>query len=238
MVQSARSSHGLTGGRQAQRRHLYAARSQFIVAMYVRQEAVLSSQIEGTQSSLSNVLASELDPHGQELPRRMCTKIINYVRAMNYGLERKVAPAVTAAHPRDSWRSSDRRPRSGQTAGRLRTSQNWIGAGNVPLARATFIPPPAVEMRDSLDNLERFLHEETSLPILVHCGPRQCTKNRAIASISDSNGRVGRLLITFLLSIRKISPASLVSKYISQATSGQTLPKPTHGDPRRRRLGG
>ena len=113
------------------------------VAMYVRQEAVLSSQIEGTQSSLDDVLAFELDPHGQELPQDVA-EVVNYVRALNYGLERlKVLPLslrlIREIHEvlLEGVRGASKQP------GEFRTSQNWIGAGNVPLARATFVPPPA-----------------------------------------------------------------------------------------------
>jgi Fic family protein len=187
------------------------------VAMYVRQEAVLSSQIEGTQSSLDDVLAFELDPHGQELPQDV-TEVVNYVRAMNYGLERLTALPLSLRLIREihgvlltGVREAAKQP------GEFRTSQNWIGAGNVPLARATFIPPPAVEMRDSLDNLERFLHEETSLPILVHCGLAHA-QFETIHPFLDGNGRVGRLLITFLLYHRGIlhRPVLYLSTFLKQ----------------------
>jgi Fic family protein len=116
------------------------------VAMYVRQEAVLSSQIEGTQSSLDDVLVFELDPDRGELPSDV-GEVINYVRAMNHGLERMQELPLSLRLIREihavlleGVRSANKQP------GEFRTSQNWIGAGNVPLERATFVPPPASAM--------------------------------------------------------------------------------------------
>jgi Fic family protein len=82
--------------------------------------------------------------------------------------------------------------------GEFRSSQNWIGAGNVPLEKAVFVPPPPAEMQSSLSNLERFLHDETSLPVLIHSGVAHA-QFETIHPFLDGNGRIGRLLITFLL---------------------------------------
>lgn len=168
------------------------------VAMYVRQEAVLSSQIEGTQSSLDDVLAFELDPGGRELPTDV-TEVVNYIRAMDYGLERLETLPLSLRLIREihgilltGVRGSDKQP------GEFRTSQNWIGEGMVPLDRAAFVPPPPAPMHDALGNLEQFLHLEASMPILVHCGIAHA-QFETIHPFLDGNGRVGRLLITFLL---------------------------------------
>ncbi len=168
------------------------------VAMYVRQEAVLSSQIEGTQSSLDDVLTFELDPGGQELPQDVA-EVVNYVRAMNYGLERLTTLPLSLKLIReihavlmDGVRGANKQP------GEFRTSQNWIGSGNVPIDRATFVPPPTQQMWQALDDLERFLHQDHSLPALVHCGLAHA-QFETIHPFLDGNGRVGRLLITFLL---------------------------------------
>lgn len=168
------------------------------VAMYVRREAVLSSQIEGTQSTLDDVLAFELDPKGRELPQDI-EEVVNYVRAMNYGLKRLNTLPLSVRLIREihaellrGVRGADRQP------GEFRTSQNWIGPANVPLSRATFVPPPAPEMLRALDNLEWFLHEERDLPALIHCGLAHA-QFETIHPFLDGNGRVGRLLITFLL---------------------------------------
>lgn len=138
------------------------------VAMYVRREAVLSSQIEGTQSSLDDALTFELDPRCQELPRDV-EEVVNYVQATNYGLDRLETLPLSLRLIREihgvllrNVRGAEKQP------GEFRTSQNWIGAGTVPLARATFVPPPVGAMWEALGDFERFLNEETSLPILVH----------------------------------------------------------------------
>src|SRR6266540_5153229 len=138
--------------------------------MYVRQEAVLSSQIEGTQSTLDDVLAFELDEHAREVPKDV-EEVVNYVRAMNYGLERLQTLPLSLRLIREIHGELLRGVRGQEhTPGEFRTSQNWIGAGHVPLDRARFVPPPVGEMREALDNLEKFLHGEEEMPALLHCG--------------------------------------------------------------------
>jgi Fic family protein len=166
--------------------------------MYVRQEAVLSSQIEGTQSTLEDVLQFEIDSKGREFPKDV-QEVVNYVRAMNYGLERlKTLPLslrlIREIHGKllEGVRGSSRTP------GEFRTSQNWIGPAGCTLSNATFVPPPVHEMHQALDNLEKFLHDRTSFPLLIHCGLVHA-QFETIHPFLDGNGRVGRLLITFLL---------------------------------------
>jgi len=167
------------------------------VSMYVRQEAVLSSQIEGTQSTLEDVLQFEIDSKGQEFPKDI-HEVVNYVSAMNYGLSRLKALPLSLRLIREihvkllaGVRGSNRTP------GEFRTSQNWIGPQGCTLANATFVPPPVHEMDTALDNLEKFLHEE-SLPLLIQCGLAHA-QFETIHPFLDGNGRIGRLLITFLL---------------------------------------
>src|SRR3990172_9443785 len=187
------------------------------VAMYVRREAVLSSQIEGTQSSLDDVLAFELDPRSKDLPRDV-EEVVNYVRAMNYGLRRLASLPLSLRLIREIHaellhrvRSADRRP------GEFRVSQNWIGPGSVPLSQATFVPPPAADMLRSLDNFERFLHEEREMPVLIHAGLAHA-QFETIHPFLDGNGRVGRLLITFLLCHRGVlhRPLLYLSYYLKR----------------------
>jgi Fic family protein len=168
------------------------------VAMYVRQEAVLSSQIEGTQSSLDDVLAFELDPEGVEVPVDV-TDVVNYVRAMNHGLQRLDTLPLSLRLIREihrellqGVRGADKMP------GEFRTSQNWIGAGMAPLSRAIYVPPPPHAVMEALGNLERFLHEGKRHPLLVHAGLAHA-QFETIHPFLDGNGRVGRLLITLLL---------------------------------------
>lgn len=190
---------------------------ELFVAMYVRREAVLSSQIEGTQSTLDDVLAFELDPKGRGLPQDV-EEVVNYVRAMNYGLDRLNTLPLSLRLIREihaellrGVRGAERRP------GEFRTSQNWIGPENVPLSQATFVPPPTSEMLSALDNLERFLHEARDLPVLVHCGLAHA-QFETIHPFLDGNGRVGRLLITFLLFHRGVlhRPLLYLSHYLKR----------------------
>jgi Fic family protein len=168
------------------------------VAMYVRHEAVLSSQIEGTQSTLEDVLEFEADAPGGERPRDV-EEVVNYVRAMNRGLRRLDELPVCLRLFREihaellsGVRGSERTP------GEFRRSQNWIGPAGCTLQTATFVPPPVHEMHTALDNLEKFLHGDQSLPRLLHCGLVHA-QFETIHPFLDGNGRVGRLLITFLL---------------------------------------
>ena len=168
------------------------------VAMYVRHEAVLSSQIEGTQSTLEDVLEFEADTPGAERPKDI-EEVVNYVRAMNYGLRRLDELPVCLRLLREihaellqGVRGSERTP------GEFRRSQNWIGPQGCTLQTATFVPPPVHEMHQALDNLEKFLHGAESLPRLIHCGLVHA-QFETIHPFLDGNGRVGRLLITFLL---------------------------------------
>jgi Fic family protein len=175
------------------------------VAMYVRREAVLSSQIEGTQSTLEDVLTYELDPSGRDLPLDV-EEVVNYVRAMNYGLERLASLPLSLRLLREipgellqGVRGADRQP------GEFRRSQNWIGPANVPLAQASFVPPPPAELSAVLGNLESFLHLDGAddLPVLIQCGLAHA-QFETIHPFLDGNGRVGRLLITFLLVYRGV----------------------------------
>lgn len=173
------------------------------VAMYVRQEAVLSSQIEGTQCTLEDVLQFEADPKSVGEPKDIA-EVVNYVGAMNYGLERlKEFPlslrVIREIHAKllEGVRGKERDP------GEFRRTQNWIGPGGATLATATFVPPPVPDMLDALDNFEKFLHQSEVLPPLIHFGLAHA-QFETIHPFLDGNGRVGRLLITFLLCQREI----------------------------------
>ena len=176
----------------------------FFVYMYVRREAVLSSQIEGTQSTLEDLLAVELEPRPawRDLPQDV-EEVVRYVHAMNYGLARLSdlplsLRLITEIHREllTGVRGSHRLP------GEFRRSQNWIGPENATLADATFVPPPVHEMKQALDNFEHFLHEQ-ELPALVHAALAHA-QFETIHPFLNGNGRVGRLLITFLLVYRGV----------------------------------
>jgi Fic family protein len=165
---------------------------------YVRKEAVLSSQIEGTQSSLSDLLLFELD-EAPGVPLDDVVEVSNYVAALDHGLTRL----------REGFPLSNRLIReihgvllsrgrgSGKAPGEFRRSQNWIG-GSRP-GTAVFVPPPPMAVPDCMSALERFLHAEgDGLPVLVRSGLAH-VQFETIHPFLDGNGRVGRLLITFLL---------------------------------------
>lgn len=168
------------------------------VAMYVRQEAVLSSQIEGTQSTLEDVLQFEIDARGRAHPKDV-EEVVNYIGAMQYGLHRLKQLPLSLRLIREIHAKLLEGVRGGhRSPGEFRKSQNWIGSPGCTLATASFVPPPVHEMHQALDNLEWFLHDQRSMPVLIHCGLAHA-QFETIHPFLDGNGRVGRLLITFLL---------------------------------------
>jgi len=187
------------------------------VAMYVRQEAVLSSQIEGTQSTLEDVLQFEVDAKGTAVPKDV-KEVVNYTRAVNYGLERLKQLPLSLRLIREIHVELLKGARGEhRTPGEFRTSQNWIGPENCTLTTATFVPPPPHEMHQGLDNLEKFLHDTQSFPVLVHCALAHA-QFETIHPFLDGNGRVGRLLITFLLCQRGVlqRPLLYLSHYLKR----------------------
>ncbi|MBP6705073.1 MAG: Fic family protein [Vicinamibacteria bacterium] len=190
------------------------------VFMYVRKEAVLSSQIEGTQSSLQDLLAAEADLLGAERPRDVA-EVINYVAAMRHGLSRLADLPVSVRLIKEIHAELMKGTRGGNlTPGELRRSQNWIGPAGSTLASAAFVPPPHQDIPDLLGNLEVFLHHEDGLPFLIKVGLAHA-QFETIHPFLDGNGRVGRLLITFLLTERNIlqKPVLYLSHYFKRHRS-------------------
>ena len=186
------------------------------VAMYVRREAVLSSQIEGTQSSLDDLLAFEIDAPGMVQPVDVA-ETINYVRAMNTGF--RLLPSIPLSgrlirtiHEEllTGVRGQERHP------GEFRTTQNWIGPAGCTIETATFVPPSPDDMVQAFGDLETFLHDR-ALPPLVHAGLSHA-QFETIHPFLDGNGRVGRLLITLLLVERGVltRPLLYLSLFLKQ----------------------
>ena len=168
------------------------------VAMYVRREAVLSSQIEGTQSTLEDLLEVELEP-GRVARNDDVRDIVGYVRAMSYGLDRLKTLPLSLRLIREIHSELLRDGRGAHaTPGEFRTTQNWIGPAGAAVAGATFVPPPVVDMSAALNDLEVFLHRDGGQPMLIDVGLAHA-QFETIHPFLDGNGRVGRLLITFLL---------------------------------------
>ena len=168
------------------------------VAMYVSKEAVLSSQIEGTQASLIDVLAFEADAAVPENPQDI-EEVVNYINALNYGLQRLNTLPLSLRLIREihslllqGVRGANRQP------GEFRTSQNWIGHHGGTIGTAKFVPPSPEDMDRALSKLEVFIHEEKTLPILLKVGLVHA-QFETIHPFLDGNGRMGRLLITFIL---------------------------------------
>lgn len=185
--------------------------------MYVRKEAVLSSQIEGTQSSLQDVLAAEARIFSPDQPADV-NEVINYVRAMNHGLARLQSLPVSVRLIREIHQELLAGVRGQHlTPGKLRTTQNWIGPAGCTLAEATFVPPPPHEVPHVLGDLENFLHAESPLPLLIKIGLAHA-QFETIHPFLDGNGRVGRLLITFLLCEKEVllKPVLYLSYYFKR----------------------
>mgnify|MGYP003412360441 FL=1 len=190
---------------------------ELFVFMYVRKEAVLSSQIEGTQSSLQDLLAAEAQLFDRNLPRNV-DEVLNYVREMNHGLGRLPELPVSVRLIREIHAELMRGVRGGRLQpGELRTSQNWIGPAGCTLATATFVPPPHHAVPEGLGDLERFLHAHDALPPLVKIALAH-VQFETIHPFLDGNGRVGRLLITFLLTERGVlhKPVLYLSHFFKQ----------------------
>ncbi|MDQ8155169.1 MAG: Fic family protein [Gemmatimonadota bacterium] len=186
------------------------------VLMYVRKEAVLSSQIEGTQSSLQDLLAAEAKLY-QDVPRDV-DEVVNYVRALNHGLARLDQLPISVRLLREIHAALMDGVRGGHLQpGELRTSQNWIGPAGCTLATASFVPPAPHQLPAALGALEQFLHTHTALPPLVKIALAHA-QFETIHPFLDGNGRMGRLLITFLLTEAKIldKPVLYLSHYFRQ----------------------
>lgn len=186
------------------------------VAMYVRREAVLSSQIEGTQASLADVLQFEVSE--ERTPRLAdVSEVVNYVAAMRHGLSRLRTLPLSLRLIREihkkllaGGRGREREP------GELRKTQNWIGPAGSTLATATFVPPPPQALPAALGALEHFLGDDT-LPPLLHAGLAH-PQFETIHPFRDGNGRVGRLLVTLLLCQRGVlsQPLLYLSHYLKR----------------------
>lgn len=184
------------------------------ISMYVRKEALLSSQIEGTQATLEDVL----DPLIEKNVNQNVTDVVNYIRATEYALERlKSLPLCnrlireTHAVLMEGVRGQERNP------GEFRTSQNWIGAAGCTLRTARYIPPRPDDMVTAMSDLEKYIHSADPLDVLIRAALIHY-QFETIHPFLDGNGRVGRLLITLFLMERGAlqAPALYISFYLKK----------------------
>jgi Fic family protein len=187
----------------------------FFVKMFARKEAALSSQIEGTQATFSDLLKREAGIESNEIPSDV-KEIENYLRALDYGISRLDSFPISLRLMREvhkillhDVRGTDKNP------GEFRLSQNWIGGRSINTA--TYIPPPVDEMNEMLDNFEKFIHQEDQIHHLIKAAIIHA-QLEMIHPFLDGNGRIGRLLITFYLNNKSVisKPTLYLSKYFKR----------------------
>ena len=189
-------------------------RQELFLYMYVRKEAVLSSQIEGTQSTLSDLLRFETEAQAGQ-PIDDVREVSNYVDALMYGLERLGELPLSLRLIREMHARLLQSGRGGsKNPGEFRRSQNWIG-GTRP-GNALFVPPPVAELDVCLDQFERFMHDDASrLPPLLKAGLLH-VQFETLHPFLDGNGRIGRLLVTLYLCVHGVlrKPLLYLSLYL------------------------
>jgi Fic family protein len=171
-----------------------------LISPYIRREAVLSSRIEGTKASLSDLLIDEIDDTRANRTRSDDIKEVrNYVQALQHGLDRLGELPLSLRLIREIHAKLMEGVRGEKaTPGEFRRSQNWIGpTGSTPMT-AAFVPPPEIEMNECLGDWEKFLHAREIMPDLIQCAIMH-VQFETIHPFIDGNGRMGRLLITLFL---------------------------------------
>ncbi len=168
-----------------------------LIAMYVRKEALISSQIEGTQASLEDLFEFE----SGEKPKNIndVAEVVNYIKALNYGIERLGSFPMSLRLIKEIHSVLMKGVRGGKKMpGEFKKSQNWIGPAGATLNEATFVPPPPHETEKAIGELEKYMHKKEKLPVLVDCALIHY-QFETIHPFLDGNGRLGRLLITYYL---------------------------------------
>lgn len=190
----------------------YIPNINLFVSMYVRKEALLSSQIEGTQATLEDVL----DPLIEENTNRNVADVVNYIKATEFALDRLTTLPLcnrllkeTHAVLMQGVRGQEKNP------GNFRTSQNWIGSQGSSIKNARYIPPNPQDMTDAMSDLEKYMNNDDSLDVLIRAALIHY-QFETIHPFLDGNGRIGRLLITLFLMEKKVlhSPALYISYYL------------------------
>lgn len=178
---------------------------ELLIGPYLRREAVLSSRIEGTLTTLSDVYASEAQLRLEIAPD--VHEVLNYLAAYRYGLERLGTLPLSLRLLRELHQRLMHGVRGGgRQPGEFRTYQNFIGGSNEATAR--YVPPPPLEMHDCLDDLEKFMHDRSLRPLVQAAVLHY--QFEAIHPFGDGNGRVGRLLLGLFLAERGLLPQPLL----------------------------
>lgn len=190
-----------------------------LIAPWMTREAVLSSRIEGTRASISDLLIDEVGGErvGAKPPEDL-VEVQNYIVALEHGIKRLPKLPLSLRLVREVHEKLMKDVRGGQaTPGEFRRSQNWIGAAGSTPATAAYVPPPVAQMHECLRDWEKFLHQRGTMPDLVQCALMH-EQFEAIHPFLDGNGRVGRLLITlFLMERGRLSqPLLYLSDYIDR----------------------
>lgn len=187
-----------------------------LIRPFMRREAVLSSRIEGTEASLSDLFLYEASERGR--PRGDVAEVANYVRALEHGLDLLNELPICLRMSNEMHRILLRGVRgSGTHAGNVRDRQVWIGPPGTPLNQATYVPPPPSFILDLLLDWEKFVNDEILMPPLVQCALMHY-QFEAIHPYIDGNGRLGRLFITLLLCSKGVltQPLLYLSAYFER----------------------
>jgi Fic family protein len=190
---------------------------ELFIGMYVKKEALLSSQIEGTQASLEGVLEFEADLTPKDNIEDI-KEVVNYIKALNYGIDRLNDLPMSLRLIKEIHKILIEGTRGGnKTPGEFRKTQNWIGSTGASLNEATFVPPPPDIVLPNMGDLEKVLYEHENIPQLVKIALIHA-QFETIHPFLDGNGRVGRLLITFYLFCKKIlsRPVLYLSFYLKK----------------------
>lgn len=187
---------------------------ELFISMYVRKEALMSSQIEGTQATLEDIF----DPAIEENTNRDVTELVNYVKATQYAIERLDELPLcnrllkeTHAILMESVRGQEKNP------GEFRRSQNWIGGQGSFLKDARYIPPNPDDMVQAMSDLEKYMNSDSNLDVLVQAALIHY-QFETIHPFLDGNGRIGRLLIILFLMEKKVltTPALYISYFLKK----------------------
>jgi len=186
------------------------------IAMYVKKEALLSSQIEGTQASLEDIFEFEKGTKLENI--NDVIEVVNYIKALHYGMDRleslplslkliKELHAILLKHVRGAEK----------TPGEFKKTQNWIGAAGCTLQTARYVPPSPTDTLHAMGDLELYMHKKSNLPELINCALIHY-QFETIHPFLDGNGRIGRLLITFYLYWKGIlkKPLLYLSYYLKK----------------------